>query len=144
MKDEEIRLMENLCLGSALSLEDLCHKLSKSFGLPRFEFDAENESEWGWVQVENIEINVSRPLESGTLQDWDASTPEDCNFSILLIVSNSAPVIWDVKWSLKEFVPEFAQRIANVIGSDVYHHRTWRAPGENIQRNRIYNSPANA
>ncbi len=143
MRDEEIRFMESLCVRSALSLHDFCYKLSKGLDLPNFEYDAENESEWGWVEIDNIEINVSLPYELGKLQEWDESTPEDCKFGILLIVSDSASLAWNLTWSLEEFVPEFAQSIANVIGSDVYHHRTWLAPGENIQRNRIY-SPANA
>lgn len=143
MKDEEIRFMECLSMKANLTLEDFCEKLSKDMDLPRFEYDAENESEWGWVQIDNIEINVSRPYELGKLQEWDDTTPENCNFGILLVVSNSAPLAWNLEWSYEVLVPEYAQRIANVIGSNVYYHRTWAATGKNIRRNLVY-TPTNA
>jgi hypothetical protein len=71
MKDEEIRFIENLCTTTVLSLEEFCGKLSKELDLPDFEHDAENETEWGWVEIDHIEINVSRPYEPGKLQEWD-------------------------------------------------------------------------
>jgi hypothetical protein len=138
MKDEEIRFIENLCTTSTLSLEEFCDKLSKELALPDFEYDAENETEWGWVEIDHIEINVSRPYESGKLQDWDESAPPDCNFGISLVVANNAPTAWNSMWSLEELVPKFAQRIANVIDKSVYHHRTWLAPGDNIRRVGVY------
>jgi hypothetical protein len=68
-----IRLMEFLALDSPLSLEEFCHIFRRLFGLPEFKYDCENETEWGLVEHEGIEYNVSRPYERGTLEDWDGS-----------------------------------------------------------------------
>jgi hypothetical protein len=130
--------MECLAVEANVTLRDFCDKLSQGLNLPKFEYDAENENEWGWTQINNIEINVSHPYVAGKLQEWDESTPKNCNFGILLIISNNAPLSWDLDWSLKEFVPNYAQKIANIVNTNVYCHRAWVAPGRNKKRNIIY------
>jgi hypothetical protein len=75
-----IRLMECLALDSRLSLEELCDVFRRLFRLPEFGYDCENETEWGLVEHEGIEYNVSRPYERATLEEWDGSVPVGCNF----------------------------------------------------------------
>jgi hypothetical protein len=119
------RVLEHLATKADLSLEDFCTKLKEGLNLPQFECNAENETEWGLAQIGDFEINISRPYTLGTLQEWDSSTPEGCNFAVLLIVSETAPLEQDAEWTSKELVPRYAQMIANIIGSDVYHHSVW-------------------
>lgn len=118
-------MIEHLATKADLSLEDFCTKLTAGLKLPEFEYDAENETEWGLAQIGDFEINVSRPYTAGTLQAWDSSTPDGCNFGVSLIVAESAPLGQNAEWACKELVPPYAQMIANIIGSDVYHHSVW-------------------
>ncbi len=74
--------MEHLAIHSQLDLTDFCRKLSILLNLPDFRFDSENETEWGEAKNEYLIINVSRPYEKGTLQEWDNTVPAGCNFGI--------------------------------------------------------------
>src|SRR5262245_26623931 len=103
MEFDRIRLMEHLAVDCPLSLQEFCDAMQRRFGLPAFEFDSENETEWGLVEHEGIEYNVSRPYERGTLEEWDGSG----TFGVTLMLSQ------DCRLSL-----------ADVVGRRVYHHRT--------------------
>jgi hypothetical protein len=142
--DTSERFLDHLAVEVDLSLEDFCHKLSKGLGLPEFVYDGENETEWGEAQLGHINFNVSRPYEEGKLQEWDETVPQGCNFGISISISNEAPWKWDVAWSYNTLIPKYAQIIANVIGCNVFHHRTLRLipMRQNIKRNIRY-SPNN-
>jgi hypothetical protein len=142
MEFDRIRLMEHLAVDCPLSLQEFCDAMRRRFGLPAFEFDFENETEWGLVEHEGIEYNVSRPYERGTLEEWDGSVPVGCNFGVTLMVSQDCPPGHDAEWSSAELVPHIGQGLADLLGRRVYHHRTWVGAGENVVRKRIFHPRA--
>ena len=117
--------MEHLALYSGLNLKDFCSRLTYLLDLQDFEFDSENETEWGKSQKDGFIINISRPFEIGTLQNWDDSVPDKCNFGISI----------DEKNIDLTKVKDIGQLIADELKTSVYHHRTWIEPGKNIKRN---------
>jgi hypothetical protein len=132
-----IRLTESLALDSPLALEGLCDVFRVLFGLPEFEYDCENETEWGLMEQEGIEYNVSRPYERGTLEEWDGSVPVGCNFGITLMVSQECPPGRDAAWGSAEFAPRIGQALADRLGTRVYHHRSSSA-GESVVRKVVF------
>ena len=142
MEFDRIRLMEHLAIDCPLSLQEFCDAVQRRFGLPAFEFDFENETEWGLVEHEGIEYNVSRPYERGTLEEWDGSVPVGCNFGVRLMVSQDCPPNRDAEWSSAELVPHIGQGLADLLGRRVYHHRTWVGAGENVVRKRVFHPRA--
>jgi hypothetical protein len=142
MSADGTRVMEHLATACPLSLRDLCDAMQSHFGLPAFEFDAENETEWGSAVREGIEYNVSRPYEPGTLQQWDDSVPAGCNFGITLALSNGCPPHQDAQWSLNTLTPDIGQRLADLVQSPVCHHRTWLGVGQNVARHRVFRPTA--
>jgi hypothetical protein len=142
MKHDRTRLMELLAVDCPLTLEAFCDAMRGRFGLPDFEFDSENETEWGLVERDGIEYNVSRPYERGTLQKWDDSVPAGCNFGVTLIVSKDCPPYQDVEWSSAELVPNIGQGLADLLGQRVYHHRSWVGVGDNVMQRRVFHPRA--
>lgn len=116
--------MEHLALYSKLNLIDFCKRISDLIGLPEFVFDSENETEWGESKKGDLLINVSKPFEIGTLQDWDATVPAGCNFGI---------TITKPKIKQRE-IEKIGGLIANEFKTSVFHHRTWLGQGQNIKR----------
>jgi len=92
--------------------------------MPNFTFDYENDTKWGESKKDDLIINVSRPFEIGTLQDWDNTIPDGCNFGISITKS---------KIELSE-IEEIGKLIADEFDTSVHYHRTWLAPGKNINR----------
>jgi hypothetical protein len=140
MGPDETRLIEHLATTSRSSLRVFCAQVRAALALPPFEFDSENETEWGWTLTEGgvLEVNVSRPYRPGTLQERDASVPEGCNFGVSLVVSRQAPERWTPEWTAGELVPPYAWAIAGCCGAPVYHHRTWVGPGRNLPRSGVF------
>src|SRR5262245_12943755 len=132
-----IRLMESLALDSRLSLEEFCDVFRRLFGLPEFEYDCENETEWGLVEHEGIEYNVSRPYKRGKLEEWDGSVPVGCTFGITLMVSQDCPPGRDAAWGAAELAPRVGQALADRLSTRVYHHRSSSA-GESIVRKVVF------
>jgi len=116
--------MEHLSLYSDLNLKDFCSRLTFLFGMPEFVLDCENETEWGESKKNDLVINVSRPFEIGTLQEWDDTVPDGCNFGISIIKP---------KIKLNE-IEKIGKLIADEFKETVYYHRTWIKPGKNIRR----------
>lgn len=129
---------EHLALYSPLDLEDFCSKFKNSLGLPEMHFDAENETEWGLIEFGNIEYNVSRPYQKGTLQEWDDSIPPDCNFGITLSIHENHPLADDTEWIKDNLVSIVANRLASTFETPVYYHRTWLGVGKNETKNIIF------
>jgi hypothetical protein len=142
MEFDRIRLMEHLAVDCPLSLQEFCGAMQRRFGLPEFEFDSENETEWGSVEHEGVEYNVSRPYERGTLEEWDGSVPVGCNFGVTLMVLQDCPPAQDAEWSSAELVPHIGQGLADLLGRRVYHHRTWVGAGENVVQKRVFHPRA--
>lgn len=130
--------MEHLALKSPLSLRSFCDRVRSILGLPEFCFDFENETEWGTATEDCIEYNVSRPYKVGTLQKWDRTVPTGCNFGISLTVCDDHPHANESEWAPEHLVSAVAQKLATSFGLPVYYHRTWRGPGNNVQRNQIF------
>lgn len=96
-------------------------------------FDAENETEWGGAEQEEVEYNVSRPFETETLREWDNTVPPGCNFgiSLALLRPHKLPTH---EWALEHLVTPVARTVANEFSTTVYFHRTWFGPGQNVAR----------
>jgi hypothetical protein len=116
---DDFERMEHLAARTDLSLREICSRLEAALRTTAFEFDHENETEWGIAKLGEIEINVSRPYEKGTLKKWDDSVPNgfDVGVSICVPPNASAPSIDDI-----------TRAIASALGAEVVHHRTWTKP----------------
>jgi hypothetical protein len=138
MEINRIRFTEHLAIDSQLSLQEFCSAIQQRLGLPDFEFDYENETEWGLVEYEGIEYNVSRPYEPGTLQGWDETVAAGCNFKVTLTVGKERPSDQDIEWSSAELVPSIGQVLAELFDTPVYHHRTWLGAGKNLTQKKAF------
>jgi hypothetical protein len=127
--------MEHLALACELDLQEFCKRLQTALNLPKFSFDGENLTEWGLVEVGYLEYNVSRPYDSGTLQNWDTTVPPGCNFGISLILYREHPHAGDQEWSFNNLAVPIGQKIADEFRVEVYYHRTWPGVGHNTERN---------
>src|SRR5262245_48017294 len=131
MEPERTRFMEHLAASCPLSLREFCDAVKRRLELPEFEFDSENETEWGLVEQDGIEYNVSRPYKRGTLEEWDSTVPKGCNFGVTLVVTDDGPPDRTPDWSARELVPRVGQALADLLGVEVTHHRTWLGIGRN-------------
>lgn len=131
-------MTEHLALKSPATLGEFCNRFRELFNLPEFYFDCENETEWGAVEVDNIEYNVSRPYEVGTLQEWDDTVPFGCSFGVTLIFFCEHLNGKDHDWAVTNVVSPIAQLIANQFATPVHYHRTWFKPGKNIKRTQVF------
>jgi len=121
--------MEHLALKYNSSLEEFCNKLCSQHNFTQFKFDHENETEWGVSHYENLIINISRPYEEGTLQEWDSSVPDNCNFGIS-VTSN--------KKIKQDSIDLLGNLLAKTFKTVVYHHRTHIRPCKNKKREGFY------
>jgi len=111
---------EHLALRTSLGLEACCAVVQAALGAGPFQFDSEDETEWGEAAGPGgIMVNVSRPYRKGTLQRWDPSVPRGCNVGVTLWPAASLNVA------------ELARALAEAFGAPVHHHRTWLGPGRN-------------
>ena len=125
MEDSRIARMEHFALETELSLKALCASIREELALPAFHFDGENETEWGWSELDGIEYNVSRPYESTTLREWDPSVPTGCNVGITIEISNTHPRCDDADWIHETFIPVVTRRLHKALATPIHHHRTW-------------------
>lgn len=116
--------MEHLALNSTLKLEDFCNRIKELLELSEFQFDYENETEWGESTKDDLILNVSRPYEAGMLVKWDSTVPKNCNYGISITKKDVEP----------NEIEKIGQLIANELNTTVHYHRTWLAPGKNIKR----------
>jgi len=135
---DRTQLMEHLAVDLRLSLKEFCNAMRQHFGLPEFEYDRENETEWGSANYGGIEYNVSRPYERETLTEWDDSVPVGCNIGITLIAFKDCSPGQDTGWSSADLVERIAQGLANHLQCRVYHHRTWHGVGKNVIHNHVF------
>ena len=129
---------EHLAVATSAPLVEFCTRLHEVLGLPPFRFQAENETEWGSVVVEGLEYNVSRPLDPGSLHEWDESVPQYCTLGISLIVHQDHAHARSVEWAAENVVPGVAEAIAAEFATVVFYHRSWRGVGKNIVRSLKY------
>jgi hypothetical protein len=112
--------------------------MQRRFCLPDFEYDSENETEWGLVNHGGIEYNVSRPYKRATLKEWDGSVPAGCNVGVTLTVFKDRPPGQDTDWSSTELVERVGQGLADLLQRRVYHHRTWLGVDKNVTHKRVF------
>lgn len=142
MDIDRIHLMEHLAIDCRLSLHEFCNLMQSLFNLPDFEYDCENETEWGRVEHQGIEYNVSRPYKRGTLEEWDGSVPVGCNIGVTLIAFNDCPPGQDIQWNSSDLTERVARRLAQALRRPVYHHRTWFAPGRDVTHKTVFRPQA--
>jgi len=131
-------IVEHLAVECDLDLQEFCMRLQTALGLPEFHFDGENLTEWGLVEVEHIEYNISRPYESSMLQKWDQTVPLGCNLGVTLILSREHPHAGDPQWSFTNLVTPIGQIIADEFEIDVHYHRTWLGADQNVERKVVF------
>jgi hypothetical protein len=137
MDPSRVARMEHLALETRLALTTLCERVRQEFALPEFQFDHENDTEWGWSELDAIEYNVSRPYRRETLGGWDSSVPAGCNVAICLTLSTAHPRCDDEEWILGSLVASVGSRLHDVMGAPVHHHRTWLKAG-NVSRSTVF------
>jgi hypothetical protein len=138
MNSDDIKRQEHLALRSLLSLKEFCKKFTVALDLPEMDFDFENETEWGNVEVSYISYTVSRPYEDGTLYEWDNSIPKDCNFGITMEVHEYHRFANDAKWIFDNLIVVVANKLVSTFMTPIYYHRTWLNPGKNEIKNIIF------
>ena len=130
--------MNHIAVQAPLSLRDFCSRFCQILNLPGCEFGFEDATEWGLVEVNNIEYNISRPYEEGTLQEWDDTVPVGCNFGISLILYREHPNARDIDWPFSNLVVPVCRQIAIGFGIPVHFHRTWLGMGHNVRRTQTF------
>lgn len=140
MDIQTIRRLEHVTLQSDLDLLTFGERFRKALKLPPMKHDNENETEWFDVDQDGINYSVSRPYEEGTLQDWDDTTPEGCNFGIVLGIHKDHPNVFDNIW-VDNMVREICQQLAATFNTSVYHHRTFTFGVDKSERKNLMFSP---
>jgi len=129
-----------MALRSELDLKKFCEKFVTVLGLPPMSYDSENETEWGNVDHNGIDYNVSRPYEEGTLQQWDDTTPIGCNFGVTVSIRKKNPFADNDKWIFDNLIAKICNRLANAFNTSVYYHRTQIFElNKNVQRSVAFN-----
>jgi hypothetical protein len=129
MEQSRVGRLEHFALQTQLSLKALCARIQDEFALPEFQFGCENETEWGWSELDGIEYNVSRPYQSKTLRSWDSSVPEGCNVGISIMLAKEHPRCNDSDWILESLVPAVGKRLNKALATAIHHHRSWLGVG---------------
>lgn len=124
MDIQTIKRLEHITLQSDLDLKTFGDKFQRTLMLPLMDYDHENGTEWLGIDHDGINYNVSRPYEEGTLQEWDDTTPEGCNFGIVLGIHNDHPHVLDDTW-VDNTVATICRQLAVTFQTTVYHHRTF-------------------
>ena len=139
MDTQLVKRLEHITLESKLNLIAFGEKFQKVLTLPVMKHDYENETEWIEIDHDEINYNVSRPYEKGTLQEWDDTTPEGCNFGIVLSIHKYHSNVLDNVW-VDAMVANVCKKLAVTFNTSVYHHRSFTF-GKDIseKKNIIFN-----
>ncbi len=129
MNNDRVARIEHLALGCSLALPAICAAVARALQLPELQLDFENETEWGAVEVDGLEYNVSRPYRRDTLRSWDPSVPYGCNVGLAISFAADHPHVDDDQWVNATLLASVVPRIAAALGCIVHHHRTWRPAG---------------
>jgi len=124
MDIQVIKRLEHITLRSDFDLPAFGEKFEKALSLPSMVHDYENETEWLNIEYDGISYNISRPYEEGTLQEWDDTTPEGCNFGIVLSIHKDHPHVLNNVW-IDNMVANICGQLAKTFNTTVYHHRTF-------------------
>ncbi len=132
MDIEQINKIEYFAVAIEIGLTEFCSRFQKILELPNMNYDYENETEWGEINYNGIDYNVSKPYDVGTLTEWDSTVPKNCNFGISFGISKT-------KNSLEENeINQIGNLLSTEFKTNVYYHRTWFGIGKSEKRNLIF------
>jgi hypothetical protein len=140
MDIEVTKRLEHICLKSDLDLQTFGEKFVTALSLPTMRYDFENETEWLTLDFGDLNYNISRPYEEGTLQEWDETTPHGCNFGIVLSIHKDHPSVLDNAW-VDKTVAGICGQLASTFNTTVYHHRTFTFGVDKSERKNIVFNP---
>ena len=139
MDIQTTKRLEHITLKSDLDLLTFGKKFQTALTLPTMEHDYENETEWLDIGHNEINYNISRPYKEGTLQEWDDTTPEGCNFGIVLGIHKNHPHVLDNSW-VDNMVGNVCRQLARAFNTTVYHHRTFTfGTDKSVRKNIVFN-----
>jgi hypothetical protein len=121
-------IREHLSFKSDLTLMEFTEHFMKLVEINEFKTDYENENNWSWAYDEDhIEINISKPFEEGTLQEWDDTVPQGCNFGVSLLSSDNNFNYKVHKYNhffvLERLIPKYTYVIQQITNTKVYYNR---------------------
>jgi hypothetical protein len=135
-----VKRLEHITLKSELDLLTFGGNFQEVLTLPTMEHDYENETEWLEIDQDEINYNVSKPYEEGTLQEWDDTTPEGCNFGIVLSIYKHHSNVFDNAW-IENMVAIVCKKLAVTFNTSVYHYRTFTFGKDVSERKNIIFNP---
>jgi hypothetical protein len=139
MNSEVVKRLEHISLRSDLDLQIFGEIFQKALTLPAMAHDYENETEWLDVDYNWINYNISKPYEEGTLQEWDDTVPERCNFGIVLCIHKDHPYVLNNIW-VDNMVAGVCRQLAKAFDTSVYHHRTITfGIDKSVKKNIVFN-----
>ncbi len=139
MDIEVTKRSEHISLKSDLDLKAFGEKFTTLLSLPKMEYDYENATEWLTIDIDKLNYNISKPFEEGTLQEWDNTVPEGCNFGIGLSFHKDHPSVHDSVW-VDKTVATICQQLSKAFNTTVYHHRTLiLGPHKNERKSIVFN-----
>ena len=140
MDTDDIKRLERVCLKSDLNLPGFGEKFQNVLAVPKMEYDNESEAEWLEIDVDGFNYNISRPYKVGTLQEWDDTTPEGCNFGIDISIHKDHPSVLDNTW-VEDRVATVCKQLATAFNTTVYHHRSFIFGINKSERKRVVFNP---
>jgi hypothetical protein len=103
-------------LRSEMQIGAFCTALRRSFRLPVFEHDCENENEWAIIETNTLVVHVSHAYKYGTYHAWNPQCPRGCNYSIQVNVKQEV-----LDWPRDRWLA----RLAKLGGGRVQHEGRW-------------------
>ena len=120
------RFEDHYYLHSPLELDAFCDRLRAAWSLPAFDYDSENENEWGYAEDAEVFVHVSHAYEPDTYHEWKpAKCPPGCDYWIELKVKARAPRTRDVEWHAREWLPAWEALLLELGGGRVYRDGRW-------------------
>ncbi|MFC8683550.1 hypothetical protein [Brevibacillus porteri] len=121
-----MRIFEHISFYSNMDLTTLSNALERVLLLKPFEYDWENDNRWSWTfDQDHIQINISWPYLSESLQEWNNTVPDGCNYNLVLI--SDFPLIdyeqdkYNSDFVISVLIPKYVAVLRNIAG-EVYYH----------------------
>jgi hypothetical protein len=86
----------------------VCEALQSVFGLPPFVFDSHDNWRYAWSETEGLRLNVTQADDDRTVETWMPRCPRGVNYQVLLSAAREPP--------------DFAARLAGILGSEVVRY----------------------
>ena len=122
------RFEDHSYLHSPLDLEAFCDRLRAALSLPAFDYDGENENEWGCAEDREIFVHVSHAYEPDTYAEWwPERCPPGCDYWVEVKVKALSPRTRDAEWRTRDWLPAWDAALAELGGGQVYRDGRWRS-----------------